>query len=164
MSSKQSRAVYKSGVDFKVDPGSCWLGNYKVNIYVECCVQKFWLLIWSSGLVGNQACFLASRWLRSSRQEWDVSFLLMYVRTAKFLIFMILDNKASQWVRIQLVTQKGRLLWSFSCSVSLRKVMFPVNFAAGLISHYYLILTNGWADFHFVSYYSHELIILLWIP
>lgn len=29
-----------SGLNFEVDPGSCCLGNYKVNIYVECCVQK----------------------------------------------------------------------------------------------------------------------------
>lgn len=36
----------KSGVDFKVDPKSCCLGNYKVNIYEECCAQK--PLIWSS--------------------------------------------------------------------------------------------------------------------
>lgn len=52
----------------------------------------------------------------------------------------------------------------FSCSMPLREAMFSVNVAAGLICHCYLILMNGWADFYFVSFYSHELNLLLWIP
>ena len=51
----------------------------------------------------------------------------------------------------------------FSCGMSLRKVVFPVNFVAGLTCHYYLILVND-QNFHFVSFYNHELSILLWIP
>lgn len=83
----------------RVDPESCCLGNYKVSIYVEHCVQK--PLLWNSApgleikLVslcqgdldppGKSGCFV----------------LQIYFKTAKFLMSMILDNKNSQWVRIQ---------------------------------------------------------------
>ena len=44
----------------------------------------------------------------------------------------------------------------FSCSVSLREAMFPVNFVAGRSRCCYLILMND-RDFHFVSFCSHKL-------
>ena len=44
----------------------------------------------------------------------------------------------------------------FSCSMSLREAVFPVNFVAGRSRCCHLILMND-KDFHFVSVCSHKL-------
>lgn len=45
--------------------------------------------------------------LRFSRQETDTSFLLIQLWTPQFLIFMIVENKISQWVGEQKSLEEG---------------------------------------------------------
>lgn len=137
------------GLDCKWNPGSCFLGNHKIKMNVECHVQK--TLVWSyaPGLE-IKAAFLCERDL-DLLGKTDISFFLILFQPAKFPIVPGLGDFSGALMTLH-SCRAGETL---TLSVYLPRLMRRREFNFLRPRHLYYLISNCWL-FFFPFFFSFE--------
>lgn len=137
---RSRRYVSDSSTDVKADLRFCFLESSKVKIDLDYCVLKTLPLSETICLVLNRDCLSVSKWLRSSRKEWDILFLPIKFSKQSLIIYdfkvkcFSVNGKAT-------VIEEKELLWHFiATACPWEKYCFLLNLQLALSGSYIPVL------------------------